>query len=470
MPMLLGTLRRNASQAPENLKEAPGESLSTRRTELAAFDSLLEAVQTFNEEILAASTKFAAAPDALMKQLEETCSEAPSLWRQIVTQLAAQLDKTSDRLKSGARHVQAVQYLLEQSRAQSKEVHDAFKTRDAAWVPKARCDQRAGELRKRFGPNLLLAEKKARLQAKHQADLEFQRCTEEATKAVDGLLDRRWAITGAMMWEICRHYMAVFQEADKIFVGFSAVANSLVPPPSTESQLVPADSVIASFNGLPGVTEWLEKARSAAAEVVSCEGRDALQLPPRRRPATPPPAPALKHLGVVASMPALGADGVSSASSSSSSPQPAAAAPAPLAATAPSRLEGGLGPILGALMPSSARTVETASPPALASALAAAAATSDGGPALQPQTTTTITQGQSVQVWSVSSQTWLNAVVESVFDRPQIAHGYWAPAGAVKVSHANGTKYIRPEHIGETLRHLPAGSPSAPQASGCIQN
>jgi len=421
MVACLGSRRRAARRAAaEAAQQADGEpvcdDLAGRKAQVASWDALLAAVETFTEDIAAAAGQFAAAPGALLKHLEQTCNieerdkcpgDAPALWSQLVPQLASQLGHCAEGLQKGQRRVQAMRYLLEQSRAQSAEVHEAFGMRDAAWGPKAQCDERAAELRKRFGPSLLLRERKARLQAKHTADLNYQQRTDEAEKAAGDMLDRRWAITGAMLWEICQYYTDVFREADKLLRGFSDIANHLAPPPATEALLVPADSVIAqSSAGLPGVREWVEKAKSAAASGAGSGGKDivnTLQLPPRRRP------PAMEP--IAPSLPPLQRPGGPS-----------------FAATAPGRLEG-LRPELAS--PSLSLPRDTRAAPL------------------------TYSRGEELQVWSCSAESWFDAVVDEVFTKPVIAHGFWVPAGAVKVTHAGGIKYIRPEQLSTQLRRRP---------------
>jgi len=397
--------------------EAPGETLAAKRSELATFDSLLSAIEAFQAEISSATARLAAAPEALLKQLEHTCgSGAPAMWTgTLVPQLTAQLRKTAEGLHSGERHMQAVQYLLEQSREQSSEVRSAFKARDSAWVPKERCDKRAAELRKRFGPNLMLAEKRARLQQKHQADQEFQRCTADAVKAVNDLLDRRWPLVGAMVWEICRHYMAIFQDAEKLTTGFRGVANTLVPPLPAEAQLVPADSVIASGNPMPGVREWLERARSAgAAREQSCS---ALQLPPRRRPVAPPPTPSLQRLGATSAAPTQG--------------------PGAVDLQRPS--------VLGGLAGATTTGRWTPPPPPQAPAPFQACPPLFARPASSPTL---------VRVWNSITQSWVDTVVDRISDRPQAAQGLSAPAGSMTVPS---------EQIGDVHHRLHS-------ASNCVQN
>jgi len=67
----------------------------------------------------------------------------------------------------------------------------------------------------------------------------------------------------------------------------------------------------------------------------------------------------------------------------------------------------------------------------------------------------TYSKGVELQVWSSSSNSWLDAVVDEVFTKPAIAHGFQVPAGAVKVNHAGGSKYIRPEELSTQLRQRP---------------
>jgi len=254
--------RKAAAWAARLPQRPPDEEVDARREEIASFDALVGAFETFGEEIAASAAQFAAAPASLLKHLERSCGEdskgAPEAWRQLYPQLSSQLGKCAEGLNSGQRHIQAIKYLIEQSHAQSSEVHEAFAARDEAWLPKAKCDERAADLRKRFGPNLLLGERKARLQAKHLADLEFQTKTAEASKAADDMLSRRFAMTGAMLWEVCHFYKSAFREAEKMLRGFTDIANILAPPPATEALLVPADSVIAQTAGLPGVSSMLE--------------------------------------------------------------------------------------------------------------------------------------------------------------------------------------------------------------------
>lgn len=263
-----------------------GQAIAAQRSEICAFNTMLGAVEVLTEELAAAAAKFSAAPGRFAAQLEQSCGEGvPGPWGQVMMQLAAQLALCAEGLRGGERHLHHLRYLLEQSRAQSEAVEEAARTRDEAWLPKVAAERGAAVLSRHSGPTLLRHQRKARLEAQHAARAEFSQRHAEATKVADAMIGRRWDITGAMLWEICQFFNVLFQDAPRYRGGFTDVSNRLVPPVSTESQMVPKDSVIASM-ALNGVKDWVEKANSQAMPVVA-----ALRLPARRPPSAQPTTP-----------------------------------------------------------------------------------------------------------------------------------------------------------------------------------
>jgi len=67
--------------------------------------------------------------------------------------------------------------------------------------------------------------------------------------------------------------------------------------------------------------------------------------------------------------------------------------------------------------------------------------------------------GQKVEIYSSGEKAWLPGVVEKIFVEAGVdvaaEHGksFKVPAGAVKVTHAKGFKYVRAEQM-ETLRSI----------------
>lgn len=355
----------------------PPDAITERLEQVAEFEDLVSAVDSFSQAILVAAANFASAPTALMEHLNRVCTPG-NPWSSLVPKLTSHLRTCAERLQSGTRHVEAVQYLIEQSRTQSAEVHSAFAAREAAWAPKAQCDERVSALRKRFGPSFLLEEKKARLSAKKSADEEFERRTEAASSAVEDLLSRKWATTGAMLWELCRYYVEVFQDAQQMFQDFSELSNLVVPPARTESLLAERDLHQSS----------LSRGDKAAGD------RD---LRCSRYRGHPPPRPQPPSLSTPGPLPPLGR-------------------PSPLSSDA--------------------------------------ASTSSAAPSSQDSHEQHPVQGEKVQVWSDSSKTWLDGVIDEVYAASGIANGYVVPVGAVKVSHRSGLKFIRPEHVNDVLRRV----------------
>jgi len=280
--MLLGARRRRGPDtSPVKL---PPDALTERLGQVAEFDDLVSAVDSFRAAILVAADQFAAAPAALVEHLNKVCTPG-NPWSGLVPKLTTHLSTCAARLQSGTRHVEAVKYLIEQCRAQSAEVRSAFAAREAAWAPKVHCDEQVLAMRKRFGPSFLLKEKRARLSAKTSADQEFEKCTETASLAVDDLLSRKWATTGAMLWELCRYYVEVFQDAQQMFQDFSDLANLVVPPVRTESLLAERDMV-----------------RSSAGDEASASGMESGRWGRRGHPPRPQPA----SLAEPAPLPPLG--------------------------------------------------------------------------------------------------------------------------------------------------------------------
>lgn len=67
-------------------------------------------------------------------------------------------------------------------------------------------------------------------------------------------------------------------------------------------------------------------------------------------------------------------------------------------------------------------------------------------------TPTSFEKGQTLEVWSDSKQAWLPGVVLAAYENATSTEGYDVPAGTVKVSSANGVKWVLPHQIQSMLR------------------
>mmetsp|Transcript_49399 Transcript_49399/g.127482 ORF Transcript_49399/g.127482 Transcript_49399/m.127482 type:complete len:434 (-) Transcript_49399:158-1459(-) len=430
MATLLGAMRRDGGKSEGTpLKPMPPDHVSKRSEELTQYDELVSAMEAFRSSIMTAVVNFEAAPTALLDHLGKAkCDAAP--WNSLVPRLSAHLSACASRLQEGRRHIHAVEYLVEQCKEQCAEVRAAVKARDQAWRPKVLHDERAAALRKRFGPSFLLEEKKQRLKAKAEADKEFDRRTEVADKAIEDLLSRKWAITGAMVWEICRYYVSVFQDSQQLFHDFSDLANLVVPPASTEAAMSSHEFLRASPTGSPSPPS---SARQAGGPSPPASARQATGSPS-------PPVSARQAVSPQASSPAVPVE--------EKTPQVHSRRPLPRPQPQPT---AAMSPPL--LPPLGQRTVPSSA--ASTSAEASASTTTSGTisrDSAAEELCRSYVKGQQVRVWSDTAQAWLEGVVEEVYHGGGAANGYLVPPGSLKVCHARGMKFIRPENIATSLR------------------
>jgi len=347
--------------------------------------------------------------------------------------------------------------------------------------PKVRADREAEALRKRFGREFTLEEKRERLQAKTSANEAFRQASSQAEEALEAALAQRWSSVTGYVSELCLCIAAVFGDSQLLAQGCGNLADQFSLAPSTSIvESSPSPVLLGSFRQLAPLMEDKAPSQSVAWEAAA-------------QPCTSPPEPPTVSVGP-ASPPSLQeaasvASLLSEASLATAEPPcspPAASAPAPpVASGAPSVTEVSLPVSSSAPAAATAPTTGTESTSALqatateellpaatlagdltlscgrmsesvqslpAASLPAAAADSAAAPP------PTLQQGQKVEVWSSSEKVWLPGLVEKVFVEAGVDKAaeqgkrFKVPAGSVKVVHAKGFKYVRQEHLHTAVR------------------
>lgn len=214
MPLNFSTLFRGGSGqvgSAASIVKLPEDPLQDRRPELEDFDALLRVADAFRETVAEATARVQVASAQLLEHVESCLGGVGDHHGgALSSRCVAQIEGCATRLRCGQPHLDAVQQMIQAAREQSEGVHKALAARDAAWAPKVHCDERAEEVRQRFGPTFSLEEKKARLQAKHSADEAFRTASAEASQSFEGLLARKHALSGSILSAFCQAFAAVF--------------------------------------------------------------------------------------------------------------------------------------------------------------------------------------------------------------------------------------------------------------------
>lgn len=238
MPSILPRLlpsRSTPSSKPQAIDERyfrPGDPLTGRMVVLDEFDKLLIAFNVAAEAVLEAVAKFAAAPNLMFQQLEDSAAkDGPGELVALQVKVHERLKKFAADVLDAAPLLDEMHHLVEKKRSMFGNIRNDFSEREAAWKAKVQCDEKcdyAMNHRTKRGekpPGLVEEEKRARLD-KSRANEEFQRCNADTEQALDGALDQKWDGPRSALSKLCRYYAAVFGSGQALARDFDALANS----------------------------------------------------------------------------------------------------------------------------------------------------------------------------------------------------------------------------------------------------
>jgi len=340
---MFGKWKRTDSDR-EVTKPPPGDC-EARLGELSSLFTLLDTVDAFRKAMSTAIAAFEAAPSPLLFHLQQSYP-AGTPGSDLVAELSDCIKPCVQRLQEGRRTLEALQEVCQRFDTDNVKIHELLATRKQSWTSKVLCDEKADELRRRFGPSFTMEEKRARLKAQHEADEAFTKSTQAVAQAIDACVAEKPKSTGEMLEQVRKTYAALWDGAYRAGPSPSAAADASIP--SATADTLPPDS-----------------GRVAVPEA----GEAQPQAPVARADASLPTL--------------LQADALHA---------------------------GGVGEHLS------------------------------------------FVKGERIQVWSNAEKAWLEGLVEDVFASAATDGGFTVPAGAVKVSHSSGKKYVRKEAVDTTLR------------------
>jgi len=193
--------------------------------ELAKFDALLTALATCGRSLTEAATQLEAAPPKLLQELGVVFPDG-----ELLPALASTFEACRARLQQSIRQTKTAQELVGAAQKRGADIRQVIAARDAAWAPKQEADKNAEVLSKRFGKSLPMKDRRAKLQAKHEADEQFRRCDEKARSALSTFLDQRWQVTAEILAEICCSHATLFAGSQHLSGDFSRLAQQLLCP------------------------------------------------------------------------------------------------------------------------------------------------------------------------------------------------------------------------------------------------
>jgi len=440
---------------------------------------------------LGASTEGLAAPPVAVLDAVRSLGD-----EDLARDCTAAFGSCADRLRQSRSHAEQANKLVAAALERTRATRTALAARQAAWAPKLAADARAAALNRRFGRPLPPDERRARLQARHQANEEFRRLSENAVEALTGVLRDGPVLTAAIIAEISKCFAVAFEGGD-----FQSLAPRLIAAGDARAAAaaeMPAPELVAETTTDEATTDGAsEEAAEEPATPEAFDDEPVLEAPAAEGPATEPAAPTASCDGrqapdeaaaEVRRPPAISAavDHPPAASATADHP-PAASATAdrPPAATATAcrppaisvaacrpafaraaSAPVGCPPAVSVPAPPSAGTVpEIVAAPAMSLPAGTVAAPAPAGTVLSPlpelaPTETVVSgaalrfaKGAEVEIWSASKEQWVAGVVEEVFEADGMSDGYRVPAGVVKVSFGHGMRFVRPEQIAAQLRH-----------------
>lgn len=461
-----------SSPTNKSASVAAGDVLEGRVASLDRFDHLLSAMDLVRRHLAEAGKLIEGVPQILGDSLSEAfagTSEAAEL----VPRLVRELEACRARFQAGVLHVERMDDLMKTARGRSQEARQVVVARNGAWGPKLRADRDAEALRKRFGRQYSLEEKSQRLQAKTTANEAYKKASAEAEEALDEVLSQRWAISSGCLSELCRSVAAVFRntrladEGDCLAERFAAAASAdvteagptllgstqvlrpdkdqpspsqappqppqaecLVEPPnmSEPSESMPPPEVFAAAAAADGSgSQDVQQAHTAALASERAPSPPIMSLPvPSRTSGWTSTAGNL--VVTMDAQEALPSESLAVAEAPDNDEPSGSVGAPPLAVSTESALS-----LLAASLPPGAACSTTCPPRAIYS------------------------EGQRVEVWSSSEQSWVPGLVERVFadeavDVADQGTRFKVPSGSVKVLHAKGFKYIRAEQLETALR------------------
>jgi len=424
----------NKSSDPKNPKDpkdvsstaSPGGALAQNFQELDDFDRLLTSIVECGSSLMEALEKLQTAPSPLLGCLSQSYSK-DSAGGELLERLSMQLNACIYRLTLGTPHLEEMMQRVEKVRQQVNSTKEVMRKREAAWSAKVQCDKDAEALKKKgTGQKFTMEERRARLKAKYDADEEYSRLSDEATKQCNEVLYHRWANTAAALTDLCHCYAGIFEAPPKLAGDLLASAARLT-----------ARSSSRLFNEPPeALSPTNEDNENNESNENNEHASEYLPSPPMTTENTGRTAP------------------VSSGKGSGQGD----ASPAPPAASVKSSATSKTGDS-GVVRKHSALTpVKSALKKPPPTNITAPPAESARGPknGATPGALPSYKKGEHVKVWSASQNAWLDAIVTEVFVTDGSHDHYSVPAGVLKVESAAGIKFVQPEQIGKLLQKLDA--------------
>lgn len=200
------------------------DTFKRQRTELDDFSSFLEAVTSFADMVLQATTLLEKAPQQLLQHARTLhgCDKVEHL-DQLLSGFAKQLQAAEP-------HLGNLQRLAAQTQRRVDAASAAFLARDEAFLRKSHYDVKVDFLAK--CPDGMRSEGKLRRnQTKRlESEMAFQRAAEQAAAGAEEVVDRRWALTSALLSHVCAFYAALLQGGQHLAGAFRGMVGQLKAP------------------------------------------------------------------------------------------------------------------------------------------------------------------------------------------------------------------------------------------------
>mmetsp|Transcript_35324 Transcript_35324/g.89004 ORF Transcript_35324/g.89004 Transcript_35324/m.89004 type:complete len:595 (-) Transcript_35324:244-2028(-) len=200
--------------------------------ELAEYDLLIAAFAACGQTLMTAASQLEEAPPRLLEELGRAFPDEATL-----PTLASSFAACGARLQKSREHMAAALEMVGTARTQGTAAREAISARDAAWAPKLEGDKNAEILSKRFGAGLSIQEKRARLQAKANANEHYQSSDEKARSVLNEVLEQRWQVVAGILAELCHSYATIFEGSQQLFSDFSRLTQQLLEPGVAHEQI-----------------------------------------------------------------------------------------------------------------------------------------------------------------------------------------------------------------------------------------